>query len=194
MPAATAGGPSGSGPRQALSISIACPAQGDYNYDVDVTNQTDRIAALETALRRALSFAHDAFDGTRHEPEIEQLEAVLRGGEPAPAAPPELPADLGRDAAIAFIRSHLRARSGKAWSVSGGRGTAWGWITITAPPRRRQGGSMTDADRAELATLLGEPVRGDGASVPASSDHYREYCDRAAGVHPPRVIGQQYWD
>lgn len=41
-----------------------------------------------------------------------------------------------RNEAIATIRSELKTRSGKAWSVRGGRGTAWGWITIDAPAAR----------------------------------------------------------
>lgn len=45
--------------------------------------------------------------------------------------------DITRDSAISTIRAALRRRSGKAWSVTGGRGTAWGWITIEAPPARR---------------------------------------------------------
>lgn len=46
-----------------------------------------RIAALETALRRALSFTHSAFDGVEQfEAEIAALDAVLSGETPAPAA------------------------------------------------------------------------------------------------------------
>lgn len=43
---------------------------------------------------------------------------------------------MERNEAIAAIRTALKARSGKAWSVTGGRGTAWGWITISVPPSR----------------------------------------------------------
>lgn len=42
-----------------------------------------------------------------------------------------------RDEAIREIKRALEKRSGKRWSVTGGRGTAWGWITIDAPPARR---------------------------------------------------------
>jgi len=103
--------------------------------------------------------------------------------------------NLERDEAIARIRRALRARTGRDWSVRGGRGTAWGWITITAPPRRLQGYVMTVADRHELgrALGLGAPVHGQGVSVPASSDHWAEFVDRAEG-RPPRVIGRTYWD
>jgi hypothetical protein len=126
---------------------------------------------------------------------------------------------LDRDTAIARIKAALRRRSGKAWSVTGGRGTAWGWIHIDAPPARRTwqrfdtggtdptgrphyadrdtgrpGHNASPADRAELAALLGlETVHLQGESIPASSAHYTEYVDRAEG-RPPRVIAQPYWD
>lgn len=48
---------------------------------------------------------------------------------------------MGRNETIKEIKSALKQRSGKAWSVTGGRGTAWGWITITAPPARCTWGS-----------------------------------------------------
>jgi hypothetical protein len=44
---------------------------------------------------------------------------------------------IDRDEAIKRIRAALKKRSGKQWSVTGGRGTAWGWIEIDAPPKRR---------------------------------------------------------
>jgi hypothetical protein len=44
---------------------------------------------------------------------------------------------MNRAEVIASIRENLRQRSGKAWSVTGGRGTGWGWLTIDAPPARR---------------------------------------------------------
>lgn len=47
------------------------------------------------------------------------------------------PYDLDRDATIKRIRAALKKRSGKDWSIKGGSGTAWGWIEIDAPPRRR---------------------------------------------------------
>lgn len=48
-----------------------------------------------------------------------------------------MPGTTDRDHTITTIRRTLRSRSGKSWSVTGGRGTAYGWITITAPPARR---------------------------------------------------------
>lgn len=41
-----------------------------------------------------------------------------------------------RDRAITAIRRALKARSGKDWSVTGGRGTSWGWIRISVPPKQ----------------------------------------------------------
>ena len=125
---------------------------------------------------------------------------------------------LSRNEVISAIRAALKARSGKAWSVTGGRGTAWGWIRIDAPPIRKTahhrlkagmpdapehyedvdtgvtGGHMTPADGAELARLLGkESVHFQAESIPASSTYYQEYLDRAQGK-TPSVIGEPYWD
>lgn len=99
-----------------------------------------------------------------------------------------------RNETIAEIRAGLKRRSGKAWSVRGGRGTSWGWITITAPPGRRdEYGAMTDADRIELSELLGKPVHHQGESVPPQQDYRTEYVDRAQGRAPSR-IGVPQWD
>jgi len=128
--------------------------------------------------------------------------------------------DTSRNAVIGTIKRALRRRSGKAWSVRGHRGSAWGWITICAPPARctwhheptgehdEHGltvyasvndpslfGHMGPADCAELATLLGlsKPVHCQGETIPASTAYYREYVDRAEG-RTPSVQGTQYWD
>lgn len=126
-----------------------------------------------------------------------------------------------RDDTIRRIRTALQRRSGKSWSVTGGRGTAWGWITIDAPPARRTWGNRlkpdaspaqlpedyeeydtgepgrctSPADRAELGRLLdlGGPCHSQGVKVAASSDYYREYTDRAEGRTPAKVA-QPYWD
>lgn len=124
-----------------------------------------------------------------------------------------------RSEAIAEIRAALKRRSGKPWSVTGGHGTAWGWITIDAPPARRTwrhrlkadatnawhesyegydsgkpGGSMTPDDKAELAKLLGlESVHCQGVHISASNDDYQEHIDRANG-RVPSVIAVPYWD
>lgn len=100
------------------------------------------------------------------------------------------------DEVIDRIRTALRARSGKSWSVKRGRGTGYSWIHITAPPKRcTEFGYMSEEDRAELGHLLGfdRPIHMQGESIPASSDYRREYVDRAEG-RTPSVYGKPYWD
>jgi hypothetical protein len=98
--------------------------------------------------------------------------------------------NLKTTAVAARIRKALKARSGKAWSVRRGRGTGGGWIRIKAEAN----GDMTPEQRAELAALLGLPsAHGQGVSIPASHNHYREYIDRAEG-RTPRIIAEAYWD
>jgi len=114
---------------------------------------------------------------------------------------------MDRNEAITQIRAGLKRRSGKAWSVTGGRGTAWGWLTIDIPARRRtyawdgvtsagkpdQYASL--AEREELTALLGlgQLVHPQGESVPASGTYWEEYVDRANGRTPSKV-GTPYWD
>ena len=126
-----------------------------------------------------------------------------------------------RDDTIKRIKTALQKRSGKTWSVTGGRGTAWGWITIDAPPARRtwshrlkadaspaqlsedyeeydtgkpDQGHTSPAERAELAKLLGlESVHIQGVSIAASNAHYEEYLARAEGRTPAK-IAEAYWD
>lgn len=98
--------------------------------------------------------------------------------------------------AVAEIRAGLKARSdAKRWSVTHGRGTVWGWITIhAAPSRRDRYGAMTEIDRVALAKLLGlDVVHSQGVSVPAQQDYRVEYVDRAHG-RTPRRIGVAQWD
>lgn len=63
-----------------------------------------------------------------------------------------------RDDAIQLIREALKKRSGKAWSVTGGRGTAWGWINVTAPPKRRVG---QKSNPEYVALTFEEQIRAD---------------------------------
>ena len=127
---------------------------------------------------------------------------------------------MNRNETIKAIKAALQKRSGKAWSVTGGRGTAWGWITIEAPPRRctwshrLKAGAVTDrpedyeeydtgetgrmmspADRAELGQLMGfgKPCHSQGVSIAASDDYYEEHLARARGEQPAK-IAQPYWD
>lgn len=102
---------------------------------------------------------------------------------------------MDRNQAISEIKQALRKRSGKSWSVTGGRGTSWGWLTIEATPARRVDFDYTsEADREELAKLLGlDSVHQQGVSIPASNGHYQEYVDRANGRTPSK-LGERYWD
>lgn len=103
---------------------------------------------------------------------------------------------MNRDEAIARIRSGLKKRTGRSWSVKGGRGTAWGWITIGAPPRRMDGYRMNDVDRADLARAMGlslSEVHGQGISVPASTEYYRAHVERAETGSTERDP-KPYWD
>lgn len=85
-------------------------------------------------------------------------------------------------AAGSVIRAALLTRSDRTWSVINGRGTAYGWLTITAPPARLDAyGGMTDGDRAELSRLLGVEVYPPGASVPPGAASYRTWIARAEG-------------
>lgn len=101
---------------------------------------------------------------------------------------------MTRGWAISRIKTALKRRSGKNWSVIGGTGTGWGWIRILSRPSRRiESSHMTPEDRAELASLLGlDEVHGQGVLIPASNDYYQEYVYRAAG-RKPSVIGTEYW-
>jgi len=129
--------------------------------------------------------------------------------------------NITRDSAITEIRTALKRRSGKSWSVKGGKGTAWGWITVDAPPSRRTsrylvkpghlghypedyeknrtdtqaaGGYITELEGAELAKLLDlKTVHHQGVLIPGGHDYWMEYVDRANGRKPSR-IGKPYWD
>jgi hypothetical protein len=77
------------------------------------------------------------------------------------------------------MKQLLKARSGKAWSVTGSRGTAWGWLSIQAPPKRRTGeyGRTSDEDARELADLLGLDRPDGNVSVPSGEwFHYLKAC------------------
>lgn len=127
---------------------------------------------------------------------------------------------MDRNETIKTLKDALKNRSGKTWSVTGGRGTAWGWIEISAPPKRCTGhwtlkpghldrghedweltdtgvlgGCMTPKDREELTQLLSldRLVGSNGESIPSGGDYYEEYIQRAQGL-PVTVRGEQYWD
>lgn len=55
-------------------------------------------------------------------------------------------ASADRDETIKAIRAALKRRTGRPWSVTGGRGTGWGWISIQSPPKRRTGVHVKNPD------------------------------------------------
>lgn len=95
-----------------------------------------------------------------------------------------------RDQVIAELKKLLKARTGRTWSVTGGRGTSWGWITITAPPKRRDGYQLNDEDRADLDAIFGRG--GNSHSVADSVDYRLQALRQAAGLD--FVVAQPYWD
>ena len=123
---------------------------------------------------------------------------------------------MNRNETIKKIRDALKKRSGKSWSVTGGRGTGYGRITIDALPARRTrhyrlkggaldipenyesyedgnpGGYITESDRQELKTLLGlDTIHDQGEHIPGQNDFYQEYIDRAErGVPRPLSGGE----
>jgi len=98
-----------------------------------------------------------------------------------------------RNKAITALRAGLRRRSTKTWSVRGGRGTAWGWITVTAPPSRLdQYGGMSKADQEELSRIFREHVHHQGISIPASNPYREAYVERV--LHGSTSLNPQpYW-
>ena len=99
-----------------------------------------------------------------------------------------------RNATIAEIKRALKKRSGKAWSVTGGRGTVWGWLTIQSRPAQQTSEGMSIEDRRELAALLAlNVVHSHGVKVPSSHAHRREYLHRANGITVAKPA-EQYWD
>lgn len=103
-----------------------------------------------------------------------------------------------RDITIARIKAALKRRTGHAWSVTGGRGTAWGWINVTTPPahQRKHGRySMSHGECIALGRLLGmdRPVHHQGWSIPAGSDYRRDAIMRAEkGLSA--ITPEPYWD
>ena len=103
---------------------------------------------------------------------------------------------MNRNDTIKRIKKALRKRTGRPWSVTGGRGTAYGWLTIKAVKKYAADGrgELTAEDRQYLADILGldRPAHHQGELIPSSNAYYQEYIDRAEG-RKPSVIGRPYW-
>jgi hypothetical protein len=125
-----------------------------------------------------------------------------------------------REEAIKRIKAGLEKRSGKRWSVTGGRGTAWGWLSIDALPKDRTwahkkrdeslpglpgdyveydtgrpASHMSPARREELGKLLGltGPAHIQGVSIPSGGSYWDEYIERAE-TGKSDIKSTPYWD
>lgn len=104
----------------------------------------------------------------------------------------DIPTNLDYSDPIAVakvIRTALRARSGKTWSVRNDRGTAWGWLTIRVPDSRADNRD----ELRELNALFGVSGTSNCIGVADTPNHRREYVALACG-HVPTVHGVAYWD
>jgi hypothetical protein len=198
--------------------AIACLSYQSCEHDEWGDSEAYRfLDALKSSLVNALpGYSEAPWEVDFARDTAMSLERAIAAAEPA-AAP-----RIGRDETIKAIRVALKRRTGRAWSVTGGKGTGWGWIHVTAPPRRRTGvhvkregqkdryghdlyelvdsgvpqefGYMTPDDVETLRVALDlERVHYQGVSIAASSDHYAEYVARAEGLKPA-AHGVQYWD
>lgn len=105
---------------------------------------------------------------------------------------------IDRDVAVRLIRDALRRRSGRPWSVTAGRGTVSGWLTIMSRPADRvcvhhvDGEEcptpehcqqhryyLSEADCVELGRLLGLDVHHQGVSISDRQDDRRAHIARA---------------
>jgi hypothetical protein len=120
----------------------------------------------------------------------EELRA--KGSAPVPPAPAVAKPSNDRNDTIATIKANLKAR-GFSYSVTGGRGTAWGWIHIDLMPKMfKSNEQIIKAERVRMNEAFGLNGASD-ISVPSSSAYYREYIERSAGK-VPSVLGKPYWD
>lgn len=154
-------------------------------YDIPETDGLVPITRLAYCLECKLPFAPN---GSNHlcgrcasqAEEKERARAEVEQARLAKESDPLYPTlKEGRTAVTRKMRQLLRERSGKAWSVRGGRGTGWGWLDISAPPARLVDGyKMTPEDQEELRALLGEGhVHHQGVLVsPDSWWHYLKAC------------------
>jgi hypothetical protein len=102
---------------------------------------------------------------------------------------------IDRNEALAQIKAALKKR-GLKFSVTGGRGTAWGWLHIDLLPsdyKKLAGDDSAINSRLGLMNYKLGLTGHSSISIPSASDYYREYIDRANGI-TPTVTGTPYWD
>lgn len=97
------------------------------------------------------------------------------------------------DDTVKFIRTALKIRTGRSWSVTRGTGTGYGWIKIAPPAKRCDGFNVNEEDRATLEAILGHAARGGKYTVPDDNKYYlatvQQICNVEVTVDP-----QPYWD
>lgn len=78
---------------------------------------------------------------------------------------------LDRKEVVKRIKAALKRKTGKSWSVHGGKGTSWGYITVEAPKSRR----ISYRENPDCADLFNAPwaervieYRSDGANYNTS--------------------------
>lgn len=82
------------------------------------------------------------------------------------------------------LRQLLRERTGRDWSVTRGRGTAYSWVRITAPKKRLvQYGYLSVEDQIILSSVFGTPVGHQGESVRTERGVRGWYILKALGAN-----------
>lgn len=101
--------------------------------------------------------------------------------------------ERNRSEVTKMIKGFLKARTGRDWSVTGGTGTAWGWLRITAPKGRKVDFRATMEDQILLGLAMGCDWPQESFSVASSDGHWLAALQRAAGLE---VTGSEvpYWD
>ena len=94
------------------------------------------------------------------------------------------------------LRSILKKRTGRTWSVKGGTGTAWSWLDICAPPARLVDGyRMTPDDESLLAAVLGESHIGQHYQIPPTGGYRAHVMARCVGLDASQIRRQEHgWD
>ena len=121
---------------------------------------------------------------------------------PAPDAIPSAEAadlegveELERGAFVKRLRSALKARTGRSWSVKGSTGTSWCWIDVCAPPARKHDHRMTSEDESLLAAVMNERRGISGnISIPPTRGHRTAALAAALGIEPIIPKAEHAWD
>jgi hypothetical protein len=180
-------------------VTLPCGAQGTirlcgddvgsgWHYTVDGMFEFGRLREFHEISNAIEAFAHEK-SRLRLAP-LMVLAAAMR-----PLAIEAGPVD----GFCKIVRRLLRERTGRDWSVTRGRGTAASWMTIHAPPKRRDpkfSSYMRIDDQILLSAALGYWVHGQGESVRPGHDVRGAYVFHAAGVPVPDdwTISEPGWD